>query len=93
MSLPTALVAVDEQLLWVVRVPESAAGTSRASTPEHIGEALAAFDALAAGLADDPHPGLTDLAALAASIALSALADLPDLPFIGEPFGGEDGTD
>ncbi len=93
MSLPTTLIGVDEHLAWVVCVPESAAGSSRAATSDHIAEASAGFDALAARLSDDPHPGLTDLAALAASLALRALADLPDLPFIGEPFGGEDATD
>lgn len=93
MSHPSALVSVDDQLLWVVHTPESPAGAARAATPEHIRDALAGLDALAAGLDDDPHPHLTDLAALAARLALRALADLPDLPFIGEPFGGEDGTD
>lgn len=93
MPLPTAVVCVDERLLWVVRIPESVAGAARAATSGHIEAARARFDALAEGLSADPHPELTDLAALAARLALSALADLPDLPFIGEPFGGEDGSD
>lgn len=93
MPLPSAFVSVDRQLLWVVRVPESVTGSARAATPHHVAEAVAGFDAMAAGLANDDRPELPDLAVLAAHLALRALADLPDLPFIGEPFGGEDGTD
>lgn len=93
MPRPTATIDVDERLLWVVRVPESEAGTARPTTTGHVEEARLRFDALAARITDDPHPDLTDLAALAARIALGALDDLPDLALIGEPFGGEDGTD
>jgi len=93
MSLPSTFVSVDEQLCWVLPMPECVAGSVRAATPDRIAEACAGFDAAAARLGDGPHARLDDLAALAARLALSALADLPDLPFIGEPFGGEDGTD
>ncbi len=49
MSLPHALVGVDEQLAWVVRVPESAAGTSVVRPrPSTSPRARAGFDALAA---------------------------------------------
>lgn len=93
MPLPSALVSVDQQLLWVVRVPESVTGSTRATTPHHVAEAVAGFDAMAARVGGDQRPELPDLAVLAAHLALRALADLPDLPFIGEPFGGEDGSD
>ena len=93
MSFPFALVGVDEQLFWVLRVPESVAGSARAATQDDIDEARIGFDAMAAGLSADGRPSIDVLAALAARLALSALADLPDLPFIGEPFGGEDATD
>jgi hypothetical protein len=93
MSYPSALFSVDEQLLWVLRVPESLTGAARPATPEAIAGARAGFDALADGLGGKGCGALDDLAALAARLALRALADLPDLPFIGEPFGGEGGTD
>lgn len=93
MSLPSAFVHVDEQLCWVLRVPECVLGSVRAATPARIAEARAGFDAAAATLGGGEHPSLEDLAALAARLALGALADLPELPFIGEPFGGEGGSD
>jgi hypothetical protein len=93
MPSPTALISVDEQLLWVVRIPECVAGSARSVAPDQVAGTCAEFDALAASLATGERPALDDLAALAAHLALRALADLPDLPFIGEPFGGEGGTD
>lgn len=93
MSFPYALFSVDEQLLWVIRVPESVAGAVRSTALESVTDAREGFDAMAAHLDADEGTALDDLAALAARLALRALADLPDLPYIGEPFGGEDGTD
>ena len=90
---PLAFVHVDEQLCWVVPVPECVLGSVRTATPERIAEARAGFDAAADSLERGRHDRLGDLAALAARLALSALADLPELPFVGEPFGGEEGTD
>ena len=93
MPRPPAFVHVDEQLCWVVPVPECVLGSARSATPEHIARARAGFDAAADDLTRHRRPRLDDLAALAARLALSALADLPELPFVGEPFGGEEGTD
>ncbi len=90
---PSTFVHVDEQLCWVVPVPECVLGSVRSATPEYIARGRAGFDAAADDLTRRGQPRLDDLAALAARLALSALADLPELPFVGEPFGGEEGTD
>jgi len=84
-------VAVDEQLLWVVRLPEVLAGATRASSAEQLARLGAEFDAL--------H--FSAYEAMRADIAVGAitraviefLSEPPELPFIGEPFGGEGGTD
>ena len=88
---PSVAVAVDEQLLWVVRVPEVLAGATRASSAAQLARLGAEFDA----------SYLTAHEALRAEIAvgvitravLESLGEPPELPFIGEPFGGEGGTD
>ena len=90
-------VEVDELLQWVLRVPESITGMTRAATPEDIEELSASFDALHRALAE-PAPGC-DLDALTHHVGHTVRAllrdarSLPDLPFIGEPFGGQGGTD
>ncbi len=88
---PCVAVAVDEQLLWIVRIPEVPAGATRASSAAQLAWLGAEFDA--------SH--LTAHEALRADIAvgvitraiLESLCEPPELPFIGEPFGGENGTD
>ncbi len=63
---PIALVAVDEQLLWVVRVPESVAGSTRAASPAHVAEARRRLRRLAASFASDAcAPSCADLAVIA----------------------------
>jgi hypothetical protein len=88
---PSIAVAVDEQLLWIVRVPEVPAGVARASSAEQLARLGAEFEA----------SYLTEHEVLRADIAvgviaravLESLCQPPELPFIGEPFGGEGGTD
>ena len=53
----------------------------------HLRQALAGGEALEAALAE------ADLVDAAARAVAGYLEDLPDLPFVGEPFGGEEGTD
>ncbi len=91
MSRPSVAVAVDEQLLWIVRVREAPVAATRASSAAQIARLGAEFDAshLAA------HEALrADLAVgLIARAVLESLCEPPELPFIGEQFGGEGGTD
>jgi hypothetical protein len=93
---PVKAVAVDDDLVWVTAVPAVPLGAARAPS-------AAAFVRLCVGLADDlaaaggsasdiaeAEAGLVDAAA---RVVAGYLDDLPDLPFVGEPFGGEEGTD
>ncbi len=89
-------VKVDDDLVWVTRVPGAALGAALPASPGSLvhlrvrfaADLAAAWDAeLEAALTDDE---LVDAAARAVA---GYLADLPDLPLIGEPFGGEEGTD
>jgi len=93
---PVGSVHVDDDLVWVVPVPTVPLGAVRAASPgppvllsvqlaRELAEALGAE--LEADLADD------DLIDAAARAVAGHLADLPPLPLIGEPFGGEEGTD
>jgi hypothetical protein len=92
-SMPPAsiAVAVDEHLLWIVRLPEVLAGATRAASAEQLERLGAEFDA----------SRFTAYEAMRADIAVGAitraviefLREPPELPFIGEPFGGEGGTD
>jgi len=88
-------VAIDAQLLWVVRVPELQAGAARAASREQLAAFCAEFDALQATLPGAGHAGGGSgvwVGAIALAV-LESLREPPELPFIGEPFGGEDGTD
>ena len=84
-------VAVDEQLLWIVRVPEVPAGATCASSVAQLARLGAELDAshLTA------HGVLrTDIAVgVITRAVLESLCEPPELPFIGEPFGGEGGSD
>lgn len=88
-------VTVDAQLLWVVRIPELRAGVARAASREQLAVFGGEFDALQATLAGAGHAA-GDAGAWVDALALAvleALREPPELPFIGEPFGGEEGTD
>jgi hypothetical protein len=91
MPRPCRTVSVDDQLHWVVRVPSVPIGASRPSAPEQL-------DGLSRELemARDRHSESWQHDAIVDAVAMTVLTILqepPDLPFIGEPFGGEDGTD
>jgi hypothetical protein len=84
-------VAVDGQLDWVVRVPEVLAGATRASSPAQLARLGSEFDAMQHAAAEAAR---TDIAMRAMTRAVIAfLSEPPELPYIGEPFGGEGGTD
>jgi hypothetical protein len=93
---PVTAVAVDDELVWVTAVPALELGAARAPSPAafvhlcvQLAEALAAAGcpALEAALSE------ADLVDAAARAVAGYLDDLPDLPLVGEPFGGEEGTD
>ena len=88
---PSITVAVDAQLHWVVRVPEVLAGATRASSAVQLANLGADFDAM------QVTPGEAARADLMVGVITRAviefLGEPPELPFIGEPFGGEGGTD
>jgi hypothetical protein len=93
---PVAALSVDDELVWVTVVPTLELAAARAPSPTafvhfcvRLAQDLAAGDgaALEAALAE------ADLVDAAARAVAGYLDDLPDLPFVGEPFGGEEGTD
>jgi hypothetical protein len=93
---PVVAVSVDGELVWVVPLPQVAVGAARRSSPAalvHLHLQLA--QELAASRGEPPALALTDeqLVDAAARAVAGYLDDLPDLPLVGEPFGGEEGTD
>ena len=84
-------IVVDGELSWVVAVPESLPAQAREASPDGLA-------ALAGRLADELEASLAEpflervVERMAQAIAESG-AELPPLPFIGEPFGGREGTD
>ncbi len=91
MSQASITVAVDAQLHWVVRVPEALAGAARASSSAQLARLVAEFDAMQATV--DEAARAEALVGIIAGAVIDCLGEPPELPFIGEPFGGEDGTD
>jgi hypothetical protein len=90
MPRPRAIVTVDEQLLWLIALPESPVGTSCTASPASLALLGARFDAMGRSAADDVTIGVTG--AVAAAL-MEWLRELPELPFVGEPFGGVEGSD
>jgi hypothetical protein len=93
---PVAAVAVDDDLLWVTDVPVAPLGAARAPSPAalvHLCVRLAQDLAAAGGLSLETAYAEAELVDAAARAVAGYLDDLPDLPFVGEPFGGEEGTD
>ena len=84
-------VTVDAQLCWVVHVPEVLAGAARASSAAHLALLGAELDATQVAADDDERADFM-LGAIARAV-IEVLTEPPELPFIGEPFGGEGGTD
>jgi hypothetical protein len=93
---PVRAVAVDDELVWVTAVPGLEHGAARAPSPAafvHLCVRLAHDLAAAGGDALEAALAEADLVDAAARAAAGYLEDLPDLPLVGEPFGGEEGTD
>ena len=93
---PVAAVPVDADLAWITPLPAAAPGAARRSSPAalvHLHLQLA--QELAAAGCDPEVSALcdADLIDAAARAVAGYLDDLPDLPLVGEPFGGEEGTD
>lgn len=84
-------VPVDAQLHWVVRVPEVLAGAARASSAAQLARLGAEFDALQVTPNEAARADIM-VGAITRAV-LEFLSEPPELPFIGEPFGGEGGTD
>ena len=93
---PVTPVPVDDELVWIVPVPAVMPGAARISSPAalvHLQLQLAREAAQAGGgLELDALAGV-ELIDAAARVVAGYLDDLPDLPLVGEPFGGEEGTD
>jgi hypothetical protein len=93
---PVVAVQVDDELVWVAPAPTVACGAARSSSPAalvHLHVQLAQEHASACGEALEAAFAEADLVDAAARAVAGYLDDLPDLPLIGEPFGGEEGTD
>jgi hypothetical protein len=93
---PVVAVPVDPELIWVAPVPTAACGAARRSSPAalvHLQLQLAEEWAAAHGEALEHALAHAELVDAAARAVAGYLEDLPDLPLIGEPFGGEEGTD
>ena len=84
-------VPVDAQLHWVVRVPEVLAGATRASSAAQLARLGAEFDAMQ--VTPDEAARADIMVGAITRAVLEFLSEPPELPFIGEPFGGEGGTD
>lgn len=87
---------VDDELVWVTAVPTVELGAARAPSPAafvHLCVQLAQELAAAGGGALEAAFAQSELIDAAARAVAGYLEDLPDLPFVGEPFGGEEGTD
>jgi hypothetical protein len=93
---PVTAVSVDAELVWVTVVPTLGLAAARAPSPAafvHLCVQLAQDLAAAGGAALQEALAEAELVDAAARAVAGYLDDLPDLPFVGEPFGGEEGTD
>jgi len=84
-------VAVDAQLHWVLRVPELLTGATRASSAAQLACLGAEFEALEVTVDEAARADV--MVGAVARVVVELLGEPPELPFIGEPFGGEGGTD
>jgi hypothetical protein len=89
-------VAVDDDLVWVLPVPAVELAAARTPSPAalvHLCVQLAQDLAAARGAELESAFSEAELVDAAARAVAGYLDDLPDLPLVGEPFGGEEGTD
>jgi hypothetical protein len=91
MSHASITVTVDAQLHWVLRVPEVLAGATRASSAAQLARSCAELDALPISPTDVARADT--VVETIARVVIELLSGPPDLPYIGEPFGGDGGTD
>jgi hypothetical protein len=89
MPRPRAIVTVDEQLLWLIALPETPAGATCPASPASLDLLGARLDAIGRAANDDA----TWVTGAVTAALVEWLRELPELPFIGEPFGGVEGTD
>jgi hypothetical protein len=95
-SRPVTAVPVDDDLLWVLPIPTALPGVARRSSPAalvHLHLQLARQQAAAGCNPEMAALAHEELVYAAARAVAGYLEDLPDLPLVGEPFGGEEGTD
>jgi hypothetical protein len=93
---PVSAVPVDDELIWVTAVPTVELAAARAPSSAalvHLSVRLVQELAAANGAALEAAFAEAELVDAAARAVAGYLDDLPDLPFVGEPFGGEEGTD
>ena len=93
---PVRPTIVDDELVWVATAPVVEPAAARPSSPAalvHLSVRLAQELAAANGAARETAFAEAELIEAAARVVAGYLDDLPDLPFVGEPFGGEEGTD
>ncbi len=93
---PVVTVAVDSELVWVLPVPAVELAAARAPSPAALVRLcvrLAQDLAAARGAELESAFSEAELVDAAARAVAGYLNDLPDLPLVGEPFGGEEGTD
>jgi hypothetical protein len=89
MPRPRAIVTVDEQLLWLIALPETPAGATCPASPASLDLLGARLDTMGRAADDDA----TCVTGAVTAALIEWLRELPELPFIGEPFGGVEGTD
>jgi len=93
---PVGAVPVDAELVWVTPLPAVATGAARRSSPAalvHLHLQLARELAASGQGLEQAALADAELLDAAARAVAGYLDDLPELPLVGEPFGGEEGTD
>lgn len=91
MARPVTSLVVDDELVWIVPLPAVSATAVRPASPQHLAELADLLDAELE--AEGQQRFLIQALHHLARAAAASVADLPPLPFIGEPFGGQGGTD
>lgn len=91
---PLRLVPVDNELVWIASAPVAESAAARPACTNSLIRLRALLAAeLAAASGGGAAAAEAALIDAAARVVADYLEDLPDLPLIGEPFGGQEGTD